>query len=107
MASKVAVTSTAFLLFSTLLISLIPSSSATGICPVSVTALVSACVNFGLFKPTPTCCSLLSGLAEVDVGVCLCNLLGLGILKVDITVILGLIAASCPNVYAPPNYSCY
>ncbi|KAJ0021255.1 hypothetical protein Pint_31384 [Pistacia integerrima] len=68
MASKAAVTSTAFLLFNTLLISLIPSSLATGTCPVSVTALVSACVNFGYFKPRPTCCSLLNGLAQVDVG---------------------------------------
>lgn len=104
MASKAALTSTALLLISTLLISLIPSSSAT--CPLTVDAMVSACVHLGLFTATTNCCDLFSVCAEADVGTCLCSLIGLGKVSVGVDVCLSLLK-NCPNVKVPASVTCY
>ncbi|KHN41445.1 14 kDa proline-rich protein DC2.15 [Glycine soja] len=84
--------------------------SQNGTCPINVLRLgvcanVLNLVNVTLGSPpTLPCCTLIQGLADVDVGVCLCtalraNLLGINLnLPISLTLLLNTCRGNIPNI---------
>ncbi|KAG4990928.1 hypothetical protein AAZX31_09G080300 [Glycine max] len=87
-----------------------PMPSQNGTCPINVLRLgvcanVLNLVNVTLGSPpTLPCCTLIQGLADVDVGVCLCtalraNLLGINLnLPISLTLLLNTCRGNIPNI---------
>lgn len=59
-------------------------------------------------QPSSKCCTLLTGLADLEAALCLCTAIKanvLGITKIDVPIALNLIINSCGKKL-PPGFSC-
>ncbi|KAG9452376.1 hypothetical protein H6P81_005280 [Aristolochia fimbriata] len=86
-----------------------------GKCPVNTLKLgacvdlVHSIVNLVVGKPpTEPCCSILKGLAGLEVAACLCTALKASVvgINVDIPVTLSLLVSTCGQKI-PPGYKCH